>query len=117
MSKQFETLLETIAGLAAANVVIIETLHERKLVDKTHFAHAFGRALDTLAPDLRGGMTEHTLRSLRDRCMNAPADGMSDFRGWLAKLLDLDRDVVCRFLRAGLSQGRFVRPGDGGAGP
>ncbi len=91
MSKQFETLLETIAGLAAANVVIIETLHERKLVDKTHFAHAFGRALDTLAPELRGGMTEHTLRSLRDRCMNVPAGGASDFRDWLAKLLDPDR--------------------------
>lgn len=91
MSRQFETLLETIAGLAAANVVIIETLHERRLVDKTHFAHAFGRALDTLAPDLRGGMVEHTLRSLRDRCMNVPAGGASDFQEWLANLLEQDR--------------------------
>jgi hypothetical protein len=91
MPVRFEVLLETIAGLAAANVVIIETLHERKLVDKTHFAHAFGRALDTLAPELRGGMTEHTLRSLRDRCMNAPAHGVSDFQEWLGKLLDADR--------------------------
>lgn len=94
MSKQFETLIETIAGLAAANVVVIETLHERKLVDKKHFAHAFGRALDTLAPDLQGGMIEHTLRALRDRCMNVPVGGESDFREWLGRLLDPDRDVV-----------------------
>jgi len=50
------TLVETLAGLAAANIVIIETLHEHHVIDKTHFVHAFGRALDGLALEHRGGM-------------------------------------------------------------
>ena len=87
MSSEFESLLETIAGLAAANIVMIETLHERGVVDKTHFAHAFGRALDTLAPEHRGGMIELTLRNLRDRCMNLPTGGVpSDAQEWLKSL-------------------------------
>ena len=84
MSSEFESLLETIAGLAAANVVMIETLHEQGVVDKTHFAHAFGRALDTLAPEHRGGMIELTLQNLRDRCMNLPTGGApSEAQEWL----------------------------------
>ncbi len=82
----FETLLETLAGLAAANVVLIETLHERGVVDKRHFAHAFARALDGLAPEHRGGMIEHTLKNLRDRCMNLRA-GDADAQQWLQRLL------------------------------
>jgi hypothetical protein len=90
MSSEFDSLLETIAGLAASNVVMIETLHERGIVDKTHFAHAFGRALDTLAPEHRGGMIELTLRNLRDRCMNLPAAGVpSDAQEWLRSLTSL----------------------------
>lgn len=84
MSAEFDSLLDTLAGLAAANVVMIETLHEHGVVDKRHFAHAFGRALDTLAPEHRGGMVELTLRNLRDRCMNLPAGGApSDAQEWL----------------------------------
>jgi hypothetical protein len=86
--REFDTLLETLAGLAAANIVMVETLHERGIVDKTHFAHAFGRAIDTLAPEHRGGMIEHVLRNLRDRCMNLPPRGPSDAREWLDKLLN-----------------------------
>jgi hypothetical protein len=82
----FDALLETLAGLAAANVVLIETLHEHGVLDKTHFAHAFGRALDGLAPEHRGGMIEHTLRNLRDRCMNLRA-GDADAQAWLQRLL------------------------------
>jgi hypothetical protein len=85
--KEFDTLLETLAGLAAANIVLVETLHEHGVIDKTHFAHAFGRALDTLAPEHRGGMIEQVLRNLRDRCMNLPPRGPSDAREWLDKLL------------------------------
>ena len=84
---EFESLLETLAGLAAANVVMIETLHEHRVLDKTHFAHAFARALDGLAPEHRGGMIEHTLKNLRDRCMNLRA-GESDAHEWLRKLLE-----------------------------
>ncbi len=84
--KDFDTLLETLAGLAAANVVLIETLHEHGVVDKRHFAHAFARALDGLAPEHRGGMIEHTLKNLRDRCMNLRA-GDVDAREWLQRLL------------------------------
>ncbi len=84
--KDFDTLLETLAGLAAANVVLIETLHEHGVVDKRHFAHAFARALDGLAPEHRGGMVEHTLKNLRDRCMNLRA-GDVDAREWLQRLL------------------------------
>ena len=87
MNKEFDTLLETLAGLAAANIVMVETLHERGILDKTHFAHAFGRALDTLAPEHRGGMIEQVLRNLRDRCMNLPRRGTSDAQEWLDKLL------------------------------
>ena len=76
------------AGLAAANIVIVETLHEHRIIDKTHFAHAFGRALDTLAPEHRGGMIEQVLQNLRDRCMNLPARGASDAQEWLDRLLD-----------------------------
>jgi hypothetical protein len=83
---QFDTLLETIAGLAAANMVIVETLHEHGILDKTHFAHAFGRALDTLAPEHRGGMIELTLRNLRDRCMNLPAGAAPSAQGWIDRL-------------------------------
>ena len=90
MNKQpgeFEALLETLAGLAAATIVLVETLHEHRILDKTHFAHAFGRALDGLAPEHRGGMVEHTLRNLRDRCMNLRA-GESDVQEWLRRLLE-----------------------------
>jgi hypothetical protein len=84
MTSEFESLLDTIAGLAAANIVMIETLHEQGVVDKRHFAHAFARALDTLAPEHRGGMVELTLRNLRDRCMNLPGGGKpSDAQEWL----------------------------------
>jgi hypothetical protein len=86
--EEFDALLETLAGLAAANIVLVETLHEHGVLDKRHFAHAFGRALDGLAPEHRGGMIEHTLRNLRDRCMNLPSSGESDVQVWLARLLE-----------------------------
>ena len=85
-SREFDALLETIVGLAAANMVVIETLHEHRVLDRRHFAHAFGRVLDRLAPELRGGLVEHTLRDLRDRCMNVRAGGLSDLQAWLARL-------------------------------
>ena len=85
--KDFDTLIETLAGLAAANVVLVETLHERGVLDKSHFAHAFGRALDTLSPEHRGGMIEQVLQNLRDRCMNLPPSGASDAREWLDRLV------------------------------
>ena len=87
-SRQFDALLEAIAGLAAANMVTIETLHQHRVLDKRHFAHAFGRALDTLAPELRGTMTELTLRNMRDRCLNMPAGGESDVLAWVRQMLD-----------------------------
>ena len=92
MSRDFDTLLEALAGLAAANIVMVETLHEHHVIDKTHFAHAFARALDTLAPEHRGGMIEHVLRNLRDRCMNLPPRGSSDAREWLEQILRSDAD-------------------------
>ena len=85
-SREFDALLETIVGLAAANMVVIETLHEHRVLDRRHFAHAFARVLDRLAPELRGGMVEHTLRDLRDRCMNVRAGGLADLQAWLARL-------------------------------
>ena len=84
---QFEALLEALAGLAAANIVLVETLHEHGVLDKTHFAHAFGRALDGLSPEHRGGMVEHVLKNLRDRCMNLRA-GDAAAQDWLKKLLE-----------------------------
>jgi hypothetical protein len=84
---EVRTLVDTLAGLAAANVVMIETLHEHHVIEKTHFAHAFARALDGLAPEHRGGMVEHVLRNLRDRCMNLRA-GDTDAQEWLRKLLE-----------------------------
>ena len=89
-SREFDALLETIVGLAAANMVVIETLHEHRVLDRRHFAHAFARVLDRLAPELRGGMVEHTLRDLRDRCMNVRAGGLSDLQAWLARLHSAD---------------------------
>ena len=88
MNKEYDSLLETVAGLAAANIVMIETLHEQGVVDKTHFAHAFARALDTLAAEHRGGMIEHVLRNMRDRCMNLPAGAASGAQDWLNEILD-----------------------------
>ena len=85
--QELDALLDTLAGLAAANMVLVETLHEHRVLDKTHFAHAFGRALDGLAAEHRGGMVEHVLRNLRDRCMNLRA-GDSDAHEWLRKLLE-----------------------------
>ena len=90
MNREFDSLLETLAGLAAANIVMIETLHEHGVVDKTHFAHAFARALDGLSPELRGGMVEATLQNLRDRCMNMRAGSSSDARQWLNRLFHLE---------------------------
>lgn len=57
------------------------------MIDKSHFAHAFARALDTLAPEHRGGMIEQVLQNLRDRCMNLPTRGTSEAQEWLEKLL------------------------------
>jgi hypothetical protein len=85
--QELDALLEALAGLAAANIVLVETLHEHQVLDKTHFAHAFGRALDGLAPEHRGGMVEHVLQNLRDRCMNLRA-GEGDAQAWLRKLLE-----------------------------
>jgi hypothetical protein len=85
--EHIRTLIDTLAGLAAANVVMIETLHEHRVIEKTHFAHAFGRALDGLAAEHRGGMVEHVLRNLRDRCMNL-RPGESDAQEWLRKLVE-----------------------------
>jgi len=87
MTREFDSLLETLAGLAAANIVLVETLHEHGVIDKSHFAHAFARALDTLAPEHRGGMVEQVLQNLRDRCMNLPPRGSSQAQEWLDKLL------------------------------
>ena len=84
---EFDALLETVAGLAAANIVLVETLHVHGVLDKTHFAHAFGRALDGLAPEHRGGMIEQVLQNMRDRCMNLRA-GEDDAQEWLRKLLE-----------------------------
>ena len=84
--EELRPLIDTLAGLAAANMVMIETLHEHRVIDKTHLAHAFGRALDGLAPEHRGGMVENVLRNLRDRCMNLRA-GESDAQEWLRNLL------------------------------
>ena len=67
---------------------LIETLHEHGVIDKTHFAHAFARALDTLAPEHCGGMIEHVLRNMRDRCMNLPAGQASDATQWLKQVLN-----------------------------
>lgn len=91
-SREFDALLETIVGLAAANMVVIETLHEHRVLDRRHFAHAFGRVLDRLAPELRGGMVEYALKDLRDRCMNVRAGGMTDLQVWLARLQKGDHD-------------------------
>ena len=84
---EFDALLETVAGLAAANIVMVEALHEHGVLDKTHFAHAFARALDGLAPEHRGGMIEHVLQNMRDRCMNLQREGGTDVQAWLARLL------------------------------
>ena len=84
---RYNALLDSLAGLAAANIVLVETLHEHGVIDKTHFAHAFARALDTLAPEHRGGMIEHVLRNLRDRCMNLPSGEPSDAQQWIRQLL------------------------------
>ena len=88
--EEFDALLDALAGLAAANMVLIETLHEQRVLDKTHFAHAFARALDGLSPELRGGMVEATLKNLRDRCMNVRAGTTSDAREWLNRLFHLE---------------------------
>ena len=88
--REFDALLDALAGLAAANIVLIETLHEQRVLDKTHFAHAFARALDGLSPELRGGMVEATLKNLRDRCMNVRAGTTSDAREWLNRLFHLE---------------------------
>lgn len=85
-SAEFEALLETIVGLAAAHIVVIETLHEHRVLDKRHFAHAYARALDTLSPELRGGMMERTLRDMRDRCMNIRSGATPPMGEWLARL-------------------------------
>jgi hypothetical protein len=87
LSRELDSLIETMAGLAAANIVMIETLHEHGVIDKTHFAHAFARALDTLAPEHRGGMIEHVLRNMLERCMNLAAGEPSDAKEWLRHLL------------------------------
>ena len=85
---QLDALLDALAGLAASNIVLVETLHEHGVIDKIHFAHAFGRALDTLAPEHRGGMIEHVLRNMRDRCMDLPAGGSpSDAQAWLSRII------------------------------
>ena len=86
MDEPLPTLVETLAGLAAAQMVLIETLHEQRVLDKRHFAHAFARALDGLAPEHRGGMVEHVLQNLRDRCMNLRGEP-SDAQEWLRRLL------------------------------
>ncbi len=89
--QRFEALLEAIAGVAAANLVVIETLHEHKVLDRMHFAHAFARALDRLAPEFRDGLTEATLTSMKERCMNLEPGGAAGVREWLRAVV---RDAV-----------------------
>ena len=45
-------VITIISAMTVAQIVTINTLHAEGIVDRKHFAHAFARAIDALAPNL-----------------------------------------------------------------
>lgn len=75
---------EASTALLAAIVVLMETLHKHRVIDRKHFAHAFASALDNLEPELRTPVIVACLNNLKNSAIGDPD---ADTKGTVSALL------------------------------
>jgi len=83
-----EVIEQIISTLTVAQIVTVNTLHAEGIVDRKHFAHAFARAIDALAPNPRNTLLVAILQVLKSAAMQSADGAPADTRAWPHKLLD-----------------------------
>jgi len=82
-----EVIEQIISALTVAQIVTVNTLHAEGIIDRKHFAHAFARAIDALAPNPRNTLLVAILQVMKSAAMHSGDGEPADTREWLHKLL------------------------------
>jgi len=82
-----EVIEQIISALTVAQIVTVNTLHAEGVIDRKHFAHAFARAIDALAPNPRNQLLVAILQVVKSAAMQSGNGEQADTREWLRKLL------------------------------
>jgi hypothetical protein len=83
-----ELIEQIVSALIVAQIVTVNTLHAQGILDRKHFAHAFARAIDMLAPNPRNQLLVVILQVIKSACMQSGAGEQTDVRAWLRGMLD-----------------------------
>lgn len=83
-----EVIEQIISAMTVAQIVTINTLHAEGIVDRKHFAHAFSRAIDALAPNPRNALLVAILQVIKGAAMHSGDGEPPDTRALLHKLVD-----------------------------
>lgn len=83
-----EVIEQIISAFTVAQIVTVNTLHAEGVIDKKHFAHAFARAIDALAPNPRNQLLVAILQVVKSAAMQSGNGEQADTQAWLRKLLD-----------------------------
>jgi len=83
-----EVIEQIISAMTVAQIVTVNTLHAAGLVDRKHFAHAFARAIDALAPNPRNSLLIAILHVIKNAAMQSGPGEQTDAQAWLRKLLE-----------------------------
>jgi hypothetical protein len=85
-----EVFEQLVSALTVAQIVTVNTLHAQGVIDRKHFAHAFARAIDALAPNPRNRLLVVILQVVKNACMQYGAGEATGAQEWLRGLLDKD---------------------------
>lgn len=83
-----EVIEQIISAFTVAQIVAVSTLHAEGVIDKKHFAHAFARAIDALAPNPRNQLLVAILQVIKMAAMQSGSGEPAETRAWLRKLLE-----------------------------
>jgi RNA-binding protein YhbY len=83
-----EVIEQIVSALTVAQIVTVNTLHAQGVIDRKHFAHAFARAIDALAPNPKNQLLVVILQVVKNACMQSGAEEATDLQAWLRGLLD-----------------------------
>jgi len=83
-----EVIEQIISAMTVAQIVTVNTLHAEGIVDRKHFAHAFARAIDALAPNPRNALLVAILQVIKGAAMQSGNGESADARAWLHKIVD-----------------------------
>jgi hypothetical protein len=83
-----EVIEQIISALTVAQIVTVNTLHTEGVINRKHFAHAFARAIDALAPNPRNQLLVAILQIVKGAAMQSSNGEQADTQAWLRKLLD-----------------------------